>query len=130
VVTVDARMSDADLQPAIAKAAQSNNIVVAAFASVAAYRGSVALGGGFPQMIEALIATKKPVTLVALGNPYLLRNFPDVAAYLTTYSTVQTSEVSAVKALVGDIGIAGKLPVTIPGFAQYGDGIVVAKISH
>ncbi|HYA15914.1 MAG TPA: hypothetical protein VEF06_00540, partial [Bryobacteraceae bacterium] len=66
----------------------------------------------------------------ALGNPYLLRSFPDVAAYLTTYSTVQTSEISAVKALLGEIAINGKLPVTIPGFAQYGDGLVVAKIAH
>jgi beta-N-acetylhexosaminidase len=130
VITVDARMSDADLQAAAERAAQSNNIVVAAFASVAAYRGSVALGGGFPQMLESLIATKKPVTLAALGNPYLLRSFPDVAAYLTTYSTVQTSEVSAVKALLGEIAINGKLPVTIPGFAQYGDGLLVAKIAH
>ncbi len=63
--------------------------VVAAFASVAAYRGNVALGGGFPAMPQNLVATKKPVALVALGNPYLLRCFPDVSAYMTTYSFVQ-----------------------------------------
>ena len=72
-----------------------------------------------------MIATKKPVALVALGNPYLLRNFPDVAAYMTTYSTVAPSEISVVKALFGEIPINGKLPVTIPGFATYGDGLSV-----
>lgn len=36
------------------------------------------------------------------------------------------SEVSAVKALFGEISIGGKLPVSIPGFAQYGDGISIA----
>jgi beta-N-acetylhexosaminidase len=105
--------------------------VVAAFASVAAYRGTAALGGEFPQLVQNLVATKKPVILLALGNPYLLRNFPDVAAYMTTYSSVPPSEVSAVKALFGEIAIGGKLPVTIPGFAKYGDGISIpAAASH
>jgi len=126
VITLDSNMSAADLQTAVQQAAGATRYVVAAFASVAAYRGSVALGGGFPLLIENLIATKKPVALIALGNPYLLRNFPDVAAYIAMYSTVPPSEVAVVKALFGDIAIGGKLPVSIPGFAQYGDGIAVA----
>jgi beta-N-acetylhexosaminidase len=129
VAILDSRMSDADLSAAVDKASGAERYVVVAFASVAAYRGSVALGGGFPQLIEKLVATKKPVALIAMGNPYLLRNFPDVAAYMTTYSTVPPSEVSAVRALFGEIPIGGKLPVTIPGFAQYGDGIALAA-SH
>jgi beta-N-acetylhexosaminidase len=130
VVIVDASMSDADLQAAVQHAQDASQYVIAAFASVAAYRGSVALGGGFPLMVQNLIQTKKPVALLALGNPYLLRNFPEVAAYLTTYSTVPPSEVSAVKALFGEIAIGGKLPVSIPGFAQYGDGISIAASRH
>lgn len=130
VTIVNATMSDADLDAAIAHASQGPNpparYVVAAFASVAAYKGTVALGGGLPQMIGKLVATKKPVALIALGNPYLLRDFPEVAAYMTTYSTVPPSELSAVKALFGEIPIGGKLPVTIPGFAKYGEGIALA----
>ena len=126
VTLVDSTMSDADLNAAVQQASQASHYVVAAFASVAAYRGSVALGGGFPMMLQKLIETKKPIALIALGNPYLLRSFPDVAAYMTTYSTVPPSEISAVKALFGEIAIGGKLPVTIPGFAQYGDGIGLA----
>lgn len=129
VMILDSRMSDTDLQAAVDSAAAANRYVVAAFASVAAYRGSVALGGGFPQLIDRMVATKKPVAMIAMGNPYLLRNFPDVAAYMTTYSTVPPSETSAVKALFGEIPIEGKLPVSIPGFAQYGDGIKLAA-SH
>ncbi|HWE52915.1 MAG TPA: glycoside hydrolase family 3 N-terminal domain-containing protein [Bryobacteraceae bacterium] len=128
-ITLDPTMSDFDLQAAVQQASGASRYVVAAFASVAAYRGSVVLGGGFPQLIQDLIATKKPVALLALGNPYLLRNFPDVAAYLTTYSTVPPSETAAVKALFGQIAIGGKLPVTIPGLAQYGDGIALAPVA-
>jgi beta-N-acetylhexosaminidase len=125
VITLDPTMSDADTQAALARAASAQSYVVAAFASVAAYRGNVALGGGYPDLVQALIATKKPVTLLALGNPYLLRTFPNVAAYVTTYSNVPVSETAVVKALFGQIAISGKLPVSIPGFAKYGDGITV-----
>ena len=90
--------------------------VVAAFVSVAAYRGNVALGGVYPGLMERLISSGKPVVLVSLGNPYLLRNFSGVGGYLTTYSTVPPSEIAAVKVLFGEIAATGKLPVTIPGF--------------
>jgi beta-N-acetylhexosaminidase len=75
--------------------------------------------------MEKLIASGKPVLLVSMGNPYLLRSFPNVAAYLTTFSTVPPSEVSAVKALWGEIPIRGHLPVTIPNLAKFGEGIDV-----
>ena len=118
-------MSEADLNAAVQRGASASQYVIAAFASVAAYRGSVALDGGFPALVQNLVATKKPVAFIALGNPYLLRKFPDVSAYMTTYSPVPPSEVSAVKALFGEIAIGGKLPITIPGLAQYGEGIAV-----
>ena len=61
--------------------------------------------------------------MISLGNPYLLRRFPGVAAYATTYSPSVTSELSAVKALFGEIKLTGHLPVTIPGAAKLGAGI-------
>ena len=98
--------------------------VVAAFASVGAYRGTVGmLGGELPHALEALISTGKPVALIALGNPYVLRNFGKVTAYLATYSNVAPSEIAAARAVLGEIDITGHLPVTIPGQAAYGEGI-------
>ncbi|MGE5486753.1 MAG: glycoside hydrolase family 3 protein [bacterium] len=123
VITLDPQAPQAELDAAVEKAGSASTIVVAAFVSVASYRGSVALAGAYPKLMEALIDTDKPVALIALGSPYLARSFPRVAAYLTTYSTVPTSEAAAVKALFGEMPIQGRLPVTIPGFAKYGDGI-------
>ena len=125
-VILHSSMSEADLAAAATAAAGADNYVVAAFASFAAYRGSVALGGGLPGFVESLIASGKPVALAAMGNPYMLRSFTGVAAYLALYSTVPPSEVSAVKALFGEIAISGKLPVSIPGLARVGDGISLA----
>ena len=99
--------------------------VVVAFLAVAAYRGNTALGGNFPALVERLLSSKKPLILISMGNPYLLRNYPNVAAYVATYSTVPPSEIAAVRAIFGEIPIQGKLPVTIPDLAKIGDGIAL-----
>ena len=58
--------------------------------------------------------------VVAVGNPYVAQNFPAVQTYLCTFSDASSSEVSAVKALFGELQSHGKLPVTLPGIAQRG----------
>jgi beta-N-acetylhexosaminidase len=127
VITLDPSMPDSELDAAGLKAAAADQIVVIAFASASAYRGDLALPGSFPKLVDTLIAGVKPVTLVSLGSPYLVRSFPKAAAYLTSYSPVATSEIAAVKALFGEIDINGHLPVTIPGIAEFGFGISVPR---
>jgi beta-N-acetylhexosaminidase len=61
--------------------------------------------------------------VLAMGNPYLAQDFPAVQNYLCTFSNATVSEVSAVKALFGEIAIRGHLPVSIPNIAQRGAGI-------
>src|SRR5580700_5152370 len=130
VTTVlDPAMTKADLDQVAEKASSCGQIIVAAYASVSAYRGNVTMAGGYPDFLSALVAGKVPVMLVALGNPYLVRSFPNVSAYLTTYSPTPTSEIALAKALFGEIAITGHLPVTIPGIAKYGDGIQVPVAS-
>jgi beta-N-acetylhexosaminidase len=127
LIRADSMMSEAAIDAAFQRGGGADRYVVAAFASVAPNRGSAALGGSLPRLVQDLIATKKPVVFVALGNPYLLRNFPDVAAYLAAYSTVPPSETAVVKALFGEMPVTGKLPVTIPGYAKVGYGIALAS---
>ncbi len=122
-VILDPAMPKEDLDQITQSLAGVSSIVVAAYVSVAAYRGDVALAGNYPDFLNNLLSGTVPVTLAALGNPYLIRSFPAAKAYLTTYSTTQTSEASLVKALFGEMDITGRLPVTIPGIAKYGDGI-------
>jgi beta-N-acetylhexosaminidase len=126
-IVLDPTMTDAELDAAALKASASPEIVVMAFASVGAYKGNLALPGSFPKLVETLIAGGRPVTLVSLGSPYLVRSFPKVSAYLTTYTPVATGEVAAAKALFGEIDIGGHLPVTIPGIADFDFGISLPK---
>jgi beta-N-acetylhexosaminidase len=81
------------------------------------------LGGALPEFLNKLTENSTPVALVSLGNPYLVKDFPKVSAYMAAFSTATPSEASVVKALFGEIPITGRLPVTIPDIAAYGDGI-------
>jgi beta-N-acetylhexosaminidase len=125
VSMLDPGMSKADFDEVIKNTADCSQIVVAAYVTVSAYRGNVAMAGDYPDFLNGLIAGKVPVTLAALGNPYLVRSFPNATAYMTTYSPTPTSEAALVKALFGEIAITGHLPVTIPGVAKYGDGLQI-----
>ncbi len=105
--------------------AHCKQVYVAAFITVAANRGSVALEGYLNTFLKTVAAGPAPVALISLGNPYLLRDFPEVSAYAATFSTAITSEVATAKAMLGEIAISGKLPVSIPPIAKLGDGMNV-----
>jgi beta-N-acetylhexosaminidase len=127
VYLANSTMPDQELAGITAAATTCKQIYVAAFVTVAAYRGSVALEGGLGGMIDSLIKSGRPVALMSLGSPYLLQNFPGVSAYVATFSTSNTSEIALAKAISGEIPIRGKLPVSIPGIAKIGDGIEVSR---
>jgi beta-N-acetylhexosaminidase len=61
--------------------------------------------------------------VVALGNPYLAQGFPSIQNYMCTFSNATVSELSAVRALFGEIAIRGHLPISIPNIAARGAGI-------
>jgi beta-N-acetylhexosaminidase len=123
ILVLEPAMPRPQIDDALSKLEGCQSYAIAAFASVSASRGSVGLAGDLPHAVDAIVATGKPVAFVALGNPYLLRNFPKLTAYLATFSTVPPSETAAVKALWGEIAIRGHLPVSIPEIAKIGEGL-------
>lgn len=125
VYVAHASMPDDLLTAIAAQTSKCQRIYAAAFVTVAAGRGNVALEGGLNKFLQSLEHGPVPVALISLGNPYLLRDFPDVAAYAATFSTASTSEIAAAKAVLGTISVSGKMPVSIPGIAKVGDGLDV-----
>ena len=87
-------------------------------------KNSVALADSTGTLLQEILehAAGKTVVL-AMGNPYLAQDFLAIQNYLCTYSNATVSELSAVKALFGEIAIRGHLPVSIPNVAQRGSGI-------
>ncbi|MFI5310017.1 MAG: glycoside hydrolase family 3 N-terminal domain-containing protein [Gemmatimonadales bacterium] len=64
------------------------------------------------------------VTVVAFGNPYVIRDFPRVSAYLATYGRGPSLEQAAASAIAGRAPIRGRSPISLPGFFERGDGLV------
>ena len=75
-------------------------------------------GAAQADLVKALVKTGKPVVAVAVRNAYDIRRFPDVSAYLATFSYGKPSLTSLVRAIYGDIDPAGKLPVSIPALDE------------
>ncbi len=121
---LDASLPEAALADALGDASSCEAVVVATFVTGAT------LAGDLGPFVDKLTGGAAPVVLVSLGTPYLLASYPKVAAYLATFSIAPPSEAAAMKALFGDIPIRGRLPVTIPGLAAYGDGIQLPARTH
>jgi beta-N-acetylhexosaminidase len=125
VTVLDPDRTPEELDSLAGRAPQCSAVVVASYVVSSAYRGSVALPGNYPGFLDKLLAQDKPVAFVSFGNPYLLRSFPKVGAYLAAFSTVAPSEAAVVDALLGKAAITGKLPVTIPELAPRGTGLTL-----
>jgi len=82
---------------------------------------TVSLEQASGELLRQVLETAASKTaVIALGNPYVAQNFPDVQTYICTYSNATSSELSAVKGLFGELQSHGKLPVTLPGIAERG----------
>lgn len=130
IALLDPQVSQLELSDMVSKASPCRTHIAAAYITVGAFRGNVALSGNYPYLMDTLRNSGAPVVLVSLGNPYLLQAFPSVAAYLATFSPAPTAETAAAKALLGEIAISGRLPVTIPGVAKIGDGITLPALTR
>jgi beta-N-acetylhexosaminidase len=107
-------------------AEEAEAVVVAAFVAPEPGAAGAESGAGDPagRLLQALLEQAADKTVVAaVGSPYVAQAFPQMRSYLCTFSSVAVSERSAVRALFGEIPTRGRLPVTIPGVAERGDGI-------
>src|SRR5580698_2490262 len=126
VIYVDPRVA-AGMSDEVLKAVDEAQTVVAAVyvIPVAGKVGnSVAMADASGALLQQVLdhAAEK-TTVVAMGNPYLASDFPKIENYMCTFSNASVSELSAIKALFGEIPIRGHLPVTIPNVAQRGAGL-------
>jgi beta-N-acetylhexosaminidase len=100
--------------------------IAALFVRVADRKGDV----GFPDdqlaLVNQLIAGGKPTVVASFGSPYLIERFPNAKTWLAEFSTNDVSQRAAARAIFGQVAISGKIPVTVPGTAQRGDGMRVA----
>jgi beta-glucosidase-like glycosyl hydrolase/CubicO group peptidase (beta-lactamase class C family) len=116
-------VSEETIAEVVAAAGQATHVLVSAFVRVTASRGTADMSPSHARLLRALAATGKPVIVVSFGSPYLLRQFPEVSAYVCAYGAAESSQRAAISALFGEFPVHGRLPVTLPGLYAYGHGI-------
>ena len=123
VVYVDPRVAAAKSSGVLRAVDRAQQVVVAVYVVPSAARSrtvargqknSASLPDSTAKLFSGILAHASAKTAVlAMGTPYLTEDFPAIQNYICTFSNVTVSEVSAARALFGEIPIPGRLPVNI-----------------
>lgn len=124
VTVLDERSSDKEVDKALDKAKDADLVVVSMYGRVrTGQSNSGALPDAGTRALKKLIERKAPLVGISFGNPYLLQSFPDLKTYLVAYGDMPSLQRAAARALLGEIDITGKLPITLPSLYARGTGI-------
>ena len=123
-VALDDRSTEQEVQKAIEVAKSADLVIASLYGRVrSGQANSVGLPDSGAKVLNTLIGGKTPVIGVSFGNPYLLQSFPGLRTYLVAYGDMPSSQQASARALLGEIDIVGKLPISLPGLYPRGTGI-------
>jgi beta-N-acetylhexosaminidase len=123
-IVLDERSSDADVNKAIEKARGADVVIASLYGRVRSGQArSVGLPDPGARALSALIGSNAPLVGISFGNPYLLQSFPELRTYMVAYGDMPSLQQAAARALLGEIDITGKLPISLPGLYPRGTGI-------
>jgi beta-N-acetylhexosaminidase len=132
VIYIDTRSASGMVESVMSAVEHAQKIIVAVYEVPVAAKivpgvaggNSVALQNTSVGLLQQVLQAAAGKTVVAaMGSPYIVSQFPAVQTYVCTFSNMQVSEISAVKAIFGEIPMTGHMPVTIPNIAARGAGI-------
>jgi beta-glucosidase-like glycosyl hydrolase/CubicO group peptidase (beta-lactamase class C family) len=89
--------------------------ILALFVRVSDRKGNVDVPAEQAALAEQIYKIGKPVITLGFGSPYLIERFPQAETWLAAFGISDVAQISAARALFGEIPVRGKLPVTIPG---------------
>ncbi len=116
------RSTPAEIDLVRVSAARYDAIVAGVFVRAASASGRMDLAPPLVKLLEdlarATVNTPKPLVTVFFGNPYVVMAAPSLPAILLTYDFYDLAESSAIRALVGDAPISGRLPIALPGLFE------------
>ncbi|HEY8413886.1 MAG TPA: glycoside hydrolase family 3 N-terminal domain-containing protein, partial [Pyrinomonadaceae bacterium] len=125
-IVLDERSSEKEVQKAIDHAKAADLVFASLYGRVRSGQvSSVGVPNAGARALTTLLTAKAPVIGISFGNPYLLQSFPELRTYLVAYGDMPSLQEAVVRALLGEIDITGKLPISLPGLYPRGTGIQV-----
>jgi len=100
-------------------------VVVSTYVTSVNVSGTFTLPEDLVDFVRHLETIGVPHVVVSFGNPYLIRDFPDVQSYLLAWSGSESSQRAAVRAMLGQSDIVGRVPTRIPPLFEIGDGLQI-----
>ncbi len=123
-MVLDERSSDEEVHKAIEHARSADLVVASLYARVRTGQArSIAIPDQGARALSALIDRNAPLIGISFGNPYLLENFPKLKTYMITYGDMRNLQQAAARAVLGEIDITGRLPISLPSLYARGTGI-------
>jgi len=127
-LVLDERSTDQDVQKVIEKAKSADLVLASLYGRVrSGQASSVGMPDAGAHALSALIAGKTPIVGISFGNPYLLQSVPGLRTYLVAYGDMPSLQQAVARALIGEIDVVGKLPISLPGLYPRGTGIQLKK---
>ena len=127
-VVLDERSTEAEVRKALELANGADLVIASLYGRV---RTGQARSVGLPEpgakALAALISSRLKVVGISFGNPYLLQSFPELRTYLVAYGDMPSLQEAAARALLGEIDVTGKLPISLPGLYPRGTGIQLKR---
>ncbi len=113
----------AAVENAVRAATGASTVIVSSYLGATSTTASMAPSRGMVELMDGLRKSGAKVVLVSFANPYVAMSLPKADANLIAWGPYPVSQRAAARALLGTAPITGKLPITIPGVAAFGDGI-------
>jgi beta-glucosidase-like glycosyl hydrolase len=127
-VELSDRSTPSEIDLVRASAPRYDAIVACVFVRAASASGRMDLPPALAKLLEDVARTTanspRPFITIFFGNPYVPMAVPSLPAMMLTYDFYDLAEFSAVQALVGETGIAGRLPIALPGLFDAGFGLM------
>jgi beta-N-acetylhexosaminidase len=102
-------------------------IVAGVFVRASSGSGRLDLAAPVIRLLQDLARSSarknQPFVMMFFGNPYVPLALTELPAMIETYDFSDYAELSAVRALAGEIAISGKLPIALPGMFPVGHGL-------
>lgn len=119
--SIDQRTTDDEKEEMLEAAERADLIVIGSFIMVRSHQ-PIQLPDDIREVVTELTRIDKPSMLLAFGNPYIVRDIPDVNAHVLAWSSDANQVRQSVPGLFAAEAVDGKLTSEIPGMYQIGEG--------
>lgn len=128
-VVLDERSTLEEVQKAVNRAKAADLVIASLYGRVrSGQMSSVGIPQAGARALSWLMSEEKPIVGISFGNPYLLESFRGLRTYVVTYGDMPALQQAVARALLGEIDVVGRLPISLPGLYPRGTGIQLKTV--